>query len=199
VALGITLTLAAAALAVSPVGTDGTIHGCYVAKGKTRGTLRVLPARKQCKKRRHEKPITWSVQGPQGTPGSTGAAGAQGPQGAQGESGISPAQVSALVERINQQDATIASLTATVNGLTTTVGGLLAKLNGISGAELNSTVDGLAALTALCTRAGDQTTFGNDLRSAVSGIALSGLIPAGLTLTIPGLPTALNAFSCPAF
>lgn len=213
--IAVVLAVAGPASAASPVGPDGQIHGCYVAKGKKKGTLRLLPAGKACKKRKRQKPIVWSVQGPQGTPG---AAGSPGPQG---QSGISTDQLSALTERINQQDATIASLTATVTGLTTTINGLLTqvgtltgvlngltnadltgvvgKLNGISAAELNSTVDGLAALTAVCTRASDLTTFSNDLRTAVAGLALGGTIPVGLVLDIPALPTALSAFSCPAF
>jgi hypothetical protein len=209
------LGFASLASAASGIGADGSIHGCYVAKGKKKGTLRLLAAGKRCKKRKHEKPIVWSVQG---TPGAAGPVGAQ---GAQGESGISSAQLQTLIDRINQQDATIASLTATITGLTTTVNGLLTqvgtltgalngitngdltgvlnKLNGISAANLQSTVAALSAVSALCTRASDLTTFGNNLRTAVSGIALNGIIPAGLTLAVPGLPPALGAFSCPAF
>jgi len=215
-ALSIALTTAGPASAASPIGPDGQIHGCYVAKGKQKGSVRLLPAGKKCKKRKKEKPIAWSVQGPQGTPG---AAGAQGVPGPAGESGISSAQLQSLVERINQQDATIASLQTTVTGLTTTVSGLLTqvgalqgvlngitsgdltgalgKLNGISGTDLQSAVDAVADVNALCARVTDLTTFGNDLRTAVSGIALAGTIPPALTLAIPGLPATLGAFVCP--
>src|SRR4051794_23191503 len=89
------LGFASLASAASPIGADGSIHGCYVAKGKHRGSLRLLSAGKKCQKRKHEKPIVWSVQGPQGSPG---------------QSGISTDQLNTLTERINQQDATIASL-----------------------------------------------------------------------------------------
>lgn len=205
-ALAIVLATATPASAASPVGPDGQIHGCYVAKGKKKGALRLLAPGKKCKKRKREKPITWSAQGPAGTPG------AQGPAGPAGLSGISTEQLSLLTERITQQDATIESLQTTVTALLTQVGALQAvlsgitngdltgardKLNGISGTELQSAVDAVADVGALCTRVGELTTFGNDLRTVVSGIALGGTIPPALTLTIPGLPAALGAFACP--
>lgn len=229
--LSIALATAAPASAASPIGPDGQIHGCYVAKGTKKGSIRLLAAGKKCKKRKKEKPIAWSVQGPQGTPGATGAQGTSGPAG---ESGISTEALQSLIERINQQDATIASLQTTVTGLTTTVSGLLtqvgalqgvlngltnsdltgvvSKLNGITNAdltgvlatlggltntELNGAVDSVADVNALCTRVGELATFGNDLRTAVSGIALAGTIPPALTLTIPVMPAALGAFACP--
>src|SRR5690349_206428 len=168
----VSLALAGPAGAASPIGPDGSIHGCYVAKGKKKGQLRLLPAGKKCKKKRKEKPIVWSVQGPAGAPG------AQGTQGPAGQSGISTDQLTALTDRITQQDATIASLQTTVTGLTTTVTGLLTdvgvlqgKLNGIGNADLTGA---LADITALCTRAGDQTTFGNDLLSSVGGLTVGG-------------------------
>ena len=37
----------------------------------------------------------------------------------------------------------------------------------------------------------------NGLLTAVSGIDLAGIIPAGLSLDIPGLPAPLGAFGCP--
>src|SRR5687767_2280074 len=102
VTLVTTLALASPAAAAPPIGADGQIHGCYVAKGKKKGQLRLLPPGKKCKKRKREKPITWSVQGPAGTPGTPGVPGAQ---GLQGESGISSEQLSVLIDRLNQQEA----------------------------------------------------------------------------------------------
>ncbi|MDX6583324.1 MAG: hypothetical protein QOI10_2508 [Solirubrobacterales bacterium] len=221
VALISALGLASTASAAAPVGADGSIHGCYVAKGKHKGSLRLLPAGKRCKRKRHEKPIAWGVRGPQGTPGAQGEQGTQGPQGPAGASGISSEQLSALIDRINQQDATIASLTATIDGLTTTVDSLLAqvaalngvlggitnadltgvvaKLDGVSHADLLSTVAALPALTAVCGQTSALTTRSNDLGGAITGLALAGTIPVGLLIDIPALPAALSAFSCPAF
>jgi hypothetical protein len=71
--------------------------------------------------------------------------------------------------------------------------------SGVSGAELESAVDGLAALTAVCNQSSTLTTQANALRSAIAGLTLGGTIPVGLVLSIPALPAALSAFSCPAF
>jgi hypothetical protein len=206
--LAASLALAGPAGAASPIGADGSIHGCYVAKGKKKGQLRLLPAGKSCKRKKKEKPIVWSVQGPAG---SAGAPGGQGPQGA---SGISSEQLSALVERINQQDATIASLQTTITGLTTTVSGLLTqvgtlqgvltgitngdltgvlnKLTGLTGVQLQAAAGSVADVNALCAQVSDLTTFGNALRSSVGGLTVGGIG----ALFAPGLPAALSAFAC---
>jgi hypothetical protein len=67
-------------------------------------------------------------------------------------------------------------------------------LNGITNAEL---LGALADVNALCTQATSLTSTLNALNTAVDGLALGGLIPAGLGLVVPALPAQLPAFSCP--
>ena len=64
--------------------------------------------------------------------------------------------------------------------------------------ELTSVVNGLVPqVAALCSQASVLTDQANGLLTAVSGIDLAGIIPAGLSLDIPGLPPPLGAFGCP--
>ena len=55
----------------SIIGADGTINGCYAAKGRAKGTLRVVPEGARC--RRGEKPISWNQRGEPGQRGAPGA------------------------------------------------------------------------------------------------------------------------------
>jgi hypothetical protein len=70
------LALAAVLIWVLPgsaeavVGPNGQISGCYKEKGKAKGTLRVVPAGKRCKK--GEKRLAWNAHGPQGQTGGQG-------------------------------------------------------------------------------------------------------------------------------
>jgi hypothetical protein len=74
-------TYAATAL----VGPDGKVNGCVLAKGKTKGALRVVAPNQRC--RRGERPLTFNQQGPQGLAGGQGPPGGQGPQGPPGGQG----------------------------------------------------------------------------------------------------------------
>lgn len=76
VLFAIALALGAGVAVASIPDADGTIHGC---RNLTNGALRVIGGRRHC--RDYEKPLNWSVRGPQGPVGP------QGPPGAQGEPG----------------------------------------------------------------------------------------------------------------
>jgi hypothetical protein len=74
----------------------GTMNGCYVKTGKTKGQFRMLTGTSTACKRT-EAPVSWNKVGPvgpagaQGLTGDTGATGdtgPQGPQGATGETGL---------------------------------------------------------------------------------------------------------------
>lgn len=79
--------MAAATGAVCLVGTsaavaaiphhNGSISGCYTT---STGALRVVKSATHCTK--HEKPLTWNVQGQRGATGARGVAGANGAPGA---------------------------------------------------------------------------------------------------------------------
>ncbi len=71
----------AAFAALSPLGSDGTIHACYAPK---RGTL-LMKTASTC--RTGWTPIAWSQGGAAGANGAQGSAGANGAQGSAGAKG----------------------------------------------------------------------------------------------------------------
>jgi hypothetical protein len=188
----LSLTLgAASADAASVVGSDGTISGCYVKKGKRKGALRVVPAKKRCKK--GERRVSWHAQG---QAGQTGAPGGSGTVTTNHES-----RISQLETQITDLQSQLAQLQSILAGVTNT--DLLdaisnaAKLDGISAQNLSDTVASLASVDSLCTEMGTVVGQVNALRTVISGISLTGIIPAGLLLTIPSLPSALSPYTCP--
>jgi Collagen triple helix repeat (20 copies) len=111
IAGAVALTLAAGGTAAGaaiagPVGSDGTIHGCYYGADKNDSSQLVLQnTGTSCPK--NTTGITWNQtgpqgatgpQGPKGDPGDTGSqeprgpAGPQGPQGPQGQTGATGPQ-----------------------------------------------------------------------------------------------------------
>lgn len=102
-----------------------------------------------------------------GGPVVPGAPGAQGPVGQTGATG--PAG----------DAGQITALTERVEVLESTLAGTVADVN------------------ALCTQASGLTTQVNSLTTALGDTALDGIIPIGLELLVPGLPTTLPPFTCP--
>jgi hypothetical protein len=76
---GVLGAAAVAVAAISPVGSDGTITGCFSQKN---GALRVVNAGASCAT--GETALKWAQQGPAGPVGATGAAGPAGPAGPEG-------------------------------------------------------------------------------------------------------------------
>jgi hypothetical protein len=62
-----------------------TVQACAVKAGKHRGSMRLVPAGKRCK--RGEKVIVWGVLGPPGPQGAGGSSGSPGERGSQGSTG----------------------------------------------------------------------------------------------------------------
>lgn len=188
------------------VGKDGKVHACYRVKGKSKGSVRVVPAtRKKC--RRGERRLTWAASGPAGPAGpsgSTGAPGATGPTGATGSTGATGAAGSDGSEANLQ--AKIASLTVKVEGLeellegvtSGDLSGVLGKLNGISGTELEDAVGSVPLVDQLCGQTVALTQQANLLRTVLTGLGLSPALEAIGVLKVPALPPALSAFVCPS-
>jgi hypothetical protein len=128
---------------------------------------------------RGEKKLTWNKKGKHGQAGAAGQAGEPGPQG---PSGITDD----LLNTITLQQAKIDTLTQQLAGLASQLNAVTQQLNGLS-----------PQVAALCTQMTAVTGQSDALRTVVSGLALTGLIPAGLVLNIPALPGALGPFSCP--
>jgi hypothetical protein len=117
--------LPGSAQAASVVGPGGQINGCYKKKGKAKGTLRVVPAGKRCKK--GEKRLAWNAQGPQGQTGGQGGTGAT---GGQGDAGLQ-SQITDLRNQITQLTSQLAELTGQLNSLCAVVPTLVTQLNSI--------------------------------------------------------------------
>ena len=164
----------ATASAASPIAKDGKIHACYKAKGKGKGTLRLVRNGKVRCPRKWKK-VAWqaSATGP-AVPGAPGPAGPQGPQG---ERGLQGTAGNVVVEELENK----------VSELLTKVQSLEAAIANLAGLE---TIVG-----SLCTQAETLTSQMNALEDVVGGIQLNTLL--AVLLEIPTLPGALPNFSCP--
>ncbi len=137
-----------------------------------------------------------------GQPGTPGAPGLQGPPGAPGAVDLS------LEELVETQGKQIETLTDSLKTTTSLLQGVTheqlttaveagTKLNGIAGSEIEGAIATIPKVTALCTRTTALTNQANSLLAGLGGISLGGLLPVGLELKIPSLPTPLAAFACP--
>jgi hypothetical protein len=189
--MSVVLTSSAAA---APITKGGQVHACY----RVKGAMRVVPVNKKC--RRGEKKLAWSVAGPAGPAGQNGAAGADGTNGTNGSNGTQGSAGEAALQ------AKVAGLTVKVEGLEgilagVTNGGLtatVAKLDGITGLQLNETVNQLPVVSSLCAQANSVPTQVNgSLGNVLSGLSLGGTIPALLSLNVPIL-TPITAYTCPS-
>lgn len=207
------VALVGTAGAASPVGKDGKIHACYRVKGKSKGSIRVVPAAKRCK--RGERKVVWSAAGSGGQAGTGGQTGATGQTGSAGQAGATGQQGQSGTNGSSNEVALkteIASLTLKLEGLEGILGGvthndllnLQATLGGLTNGELLGSVDAVKGLTnAKLLGAVDTVknlTNGELLGSvgAVKGLtngelkgavgAVTGLTNADLTKTVDSLP-----------
>jgi hypothetical protein len=180
------LAFAATASAASPVAKDGKIHACYKAKGKGKGTMRLVRNGKvRCPKKWRK--VAWYAASGFSTPvGATGPAGATGPQGPQGERGLPGTAGNVVVEDLEKQ----------VKELLTKVESLEAILDGVTNAELLNAIGLGPVVGALCEQTedlnGQTTALGTTLGSlnTVLNTLLIGFSPVSV-------PAALPSFSCP--
>lgn len=189
--------LCGTSLAASPVGKDGTIHACYKVKGKPKGTLRVVGAKKRCK--HGERKVVWSAAGQGGQPGAAGQNGSSGggQAGANGANGSSSPNEVALKTQISSLNVKIDGLEKTLGGLTS--GDLLGTVNAVKGldnSELTETVDALPLVNSLCVQNEELIKQINLLSGVVKGLGLSSGLEALGLLVIPTLPADLPPFSC---
>jgi hypothetical protein len=163
------LVVAGSAPAASLVAKDGKIHACYKAKGKGKGTLRVVRSAKvRCPKK--WKKTSWYAAG---QPGPRGEAGPAGANGSPGDRGLPGTAGNIVVEQLEDK-----------------VSELLTRIESLE--ELVPTVQ------TLCAQAKTLTTQVNKVESAVEGLGLNAVLTTlGGVLEIPTLPGALPAFSCP--
>jgi hypothetical protein len=183
------LSTSSPASAASLVAKDGKIHACYKAKGKGKGTLRVVPSgRAKCPKK--WKKVSWNAGG---ATGPRGAAGSPGETGTNGSSGL-PGTTGTV---------TVKALEGKVTELLNKVTSLETILSGIGNQQLKEAIAGIAktealegAVGSLCTQAKALTEQSNGMGSALG--ALNTSLDTLLTLFTPvSLPAALPSYSCP--
>jgi hypothetical protein len=181
--------LSQAAGAAPLVGKDGRIHACYKAKGKAKGTLRVVRSAKvRCP--RGWKKTAWSAAGApaaageQGSSGERGSSGDAGGTGAKGETGA------------QATDARVSSLESQVTELVAKLKSLEGVLAGITNTQLKEAIGSVPVVASLCTEAEKLNVQSNGLGTALSAFgALLGPLTGG---ALPAIPAALPPFSCPA-
>jgi hypothetical protein len=180
------------ASAAGIVAKDGKIHACYKAKGKAKGTLRLVrSAKAKCPKR--WKKVSWYASGPAGPQGASGNNGAGGETGTNGTNGLPGTPATATV---------VKGLEDKVTELLTKVQSLETILKGIDNQQLKEAIAGIAktealegAVGSLCTQASALTSKSGELGSALGG--LSTVLDTLTLMSLPSIPTALPPFSCP--
>jgi hypothetical protein len=177
------LLLAPAQAGAFNPGAGGVFYACVKAKGKQKGTMRLVGAGKKCK--HGQRKVTWSGTGITGAPGETGTSGGAGTPGSQGttDSTLQP-QIDTLTQQLTTVQSTLQSqidaLTGQVNTLTTTTTSL--------GLRLSSACTQLSALTGRS----------DALRTAIAGLGVNNALTLlGGALSIPALPAALGPYTCP--
>jgi hypothetical protein len=175
------------------VAKDGKIHACYKAKGKGKGTLRVVRnAKVKCPKK--WKKASWYASGPAGPQGAAGAPGGNGETGTNGSSGLPGTTATGTVVTKGLEDK--------VTELLTKVQSLETILNGISNTQLKEAIAGIAktealeaAVGSLCMQASALTAKSGELGTALGG--LKTVLDTLTVLALPSIPTALSPYSCP--
>jgi hypothetical protein len=191
---------AESAPAAQIVGSDGQVYACYKAKGKRKGSVRLVAKNARCK--RGERKASWSATGPAGTNGQRGTAGAPGSAGNGGAGGDAggagtPAVV-ALESKVLNLNLKLDALENVLNGVTKdTLDKALDTVKGITNGELLGAIGSLDLVDTLCTQATKLTNQVGLLGTALGGLGLNGILTGlGGLLTIPTLPVALPAFDC---
>lgn len=179
------LLMSAPASGASLVGKDGKIHACYKAKGKGKGTLRVVRSAKvKCPKK--WKKTAWYAAGVPGPQGEAGTPGGSGQPGSAGGTGLPGTTGTASVQQLEDK----------VTELLSKVQSLESVLKGITNAEL---LMAIANTKTLCTQASTLTSQLNKVEDAIGGLSLNSVLTTlGGTLSLPTLPGNLPAFNCPA-
>lgn len=178
------LAFSSTASAAPPVAKDGKIYACYKAKGKGKGTMRLVRNGKvRCQ--RQWKKVSWYANGAgYGFGGPTpGPAGQKGDTGSQGEPGTAG---NVVVEQLEDK----------VSELLTKVESLEGILNGVTNTELLNAIGAVPAVGALCEQAEDLTDQTTALGSTLGSLntVLDTLL---LGFSPIEVPTALPKFSCP--
>jgi hypothetical protein len=172
-----------ATASAAPIAKDGKIYACYKAKGKGKGTLRLVRSGKaRCP--RQWKKVSWYANLKTFGPGPNlhGPAGPKGDTGPQGEKGTAGNVVESLEDKVTE--------------LLTKVESLEAVLKGVTNTDLLGAIEAVPAVGALCEQAEDLTDQTTALGSTLGSLNTV-LSPLLIGFSPVSVPTALPAFSCP--
>jgi hypothetical protein len=185
--LGVALLLTSAtgsATAASLATRDGRIHACYKAKGRGKGTLRVVrSAKARCP--RGWKKTAWSASGAPGAAGENGGNGVGEPGSAGGNGATGTAGTNAKVSSLESQ----------VTELLTKLKSLESVLAGITNTQLKEAIGNVPVVGSLCAEAKKLNEQSNGLGTALS--AVNTILDPLTLLPLPTIPAALPAFQCP--
>jgi hypothetical protein len=171
------------ASAAGIVAKDGRIHACYKAKGKGKGTLRVVRNGKvRCPKR--WKKVAWNASGPTGSQGEAGTPGTTGDGGTNGTAGLPGTTGTVTVKQLEDK----------VTELLSKVQSLEAILKGIDNQQLQEAIAAVPVAGELCTQTKALTEKSGELGTALEG--LSTVLDTLTVLALPAIPTALPPFEC---
>jgi hypothetical protein len=201
-----------AAMSAQSIGKDGVIYSCFKAKGKNKGSLRVVPSKRSCRKMRGWRPLSWSAVGASGASGQAGSqdAGGQpgpqgnpGPEGKQGSQGTAGTVEKSLVDTIQAQSLQIDELTEDVTDLADEVltleGGLTSVTDGLGDVEgdVGNLSTGLTNLEGTvggtCEQLSTLTDQSNEILDSLLGSSVAVL---GNLLNVPSPPDELEPFEC---
>lgn len=204
------LSTAGIAGAAQPPGKDGVIHACFKAKGKDKGSLRVVPTARRCRKLRGWRPVSWDVDGSAGQNGSQGGAGTPGEQGSTGsagQEGTASTVEKTLTETIKTQSLRIDELTDQVTDLGGELLNLQTDVGDLGGGlvDLEDDVTGLDGQLATvqdtvgetCSQLETLTEQSDEIVEGVNGVDLNSALELinGL-VSFPELPGTLGSFEC---
>jgi Collagen triple helix repeat (20 copies) len=203
------LSTAGPASAAKPFGKDSVIYACVKAKGKSKGTMRVVTSKRGCRKMRGWRPLSWSANGSSGASGQVGSEGTRGqqgepgPEGKQGQQGAAGQVEKTLTETVQSQATQINALSAEVTDLTGEVLGLEGDLSELTGdlGGLEGTVGSLSGdltdiegtVSETCDQLTQLTTQADEILDSLLGSSVAIL---GNLLNVPSPPDPLGTFEC---
>jgi hypothetical protein len=207
--------LCGSASAAKPVGKDGKIHTCYKAKGKAKGSLRVVPAGKKCMK--GWRKLAWtaastsiSTSGQAGASGSSGTSSSQssgtggsnggnGSDGGDGANGTNGTDSTAVLEtKVATLSLKVDTLDGVLDGVTNgELNGVVKTLDGVTGAELSEALGTVPVLEDVCTQVSGLTGGLDSVNKGVKGLnilgGIGGISLGGLSLMPDDL---LSSYDC---
>ena len=199
------LGFSSVASAAKPIGADGRIHTCYKVKGKAKGSLRVTPAGKKCRK--GWRKLAWVATGGAGATGAAGSNGASGTgvngQGANGSNGTDGANGTDKTAALETRISSLALQVESLEGLLDGVGkgelrGVVGTLDGVTNTELTEALGLAPVVEEVCSQVSGLTGGLDAVNEGVKGLVdlVDTLLPVGGLSPLPS--NLLDSYTCDA-